>query len=228
MLPASFDNADPLVLEFCHFLARSSFPCAGAKSALARDQLQFVVGADIFSASHDSNIYDALCRFAGHYRAQPALFQSFVVLFRGPVALDESAYEVALWQRLQALTDQDCQNGQAHDERVSADPANPHFSLSFAGEAFYAVGLHPGASRPARRFSSPAIVFNPHKQFEELRERNLYGGLREKIAKRDESLAGSRNPMLQPFGVKSEAAQYSGRVVEDGWQCPYHRGARPD
>ena len=101
MLPASFDNADPLVLEFCHFLARSSFPCAGAKSALARDQLQFVVGADIFSASHDSNIYDALCRFAGHYRAQPAVFQSFVVLFRGPLALDESAYEGALWQRLQ-------------------------------------------------------------------------------------------------------------------------------
>ena len=41
------------------------------------------------------------------------------------------------------------------------------FSLS--GTAFFVVGLHPNASRPARQFSSPVLVFNLHAQFERLR-----------------------------------------------------------
>ena len=39
---------------------------------------------------------------------------------------------------------------------------------------------------------------------------------------RDEALAGSRNPMLARHGEASEARQYSGRVVDDAWQCPFH------
>lgn len=224
MLPASFDNDDPLAEEFRRFLAQPDFPCVGAKSALAKGQLQFVVARDLTSAWDDLRIYPALFNFAELYRSRPTLFQSFIVLFRGPTTLDEAGYETFLWQRLQSLTDKDGWHGQAHDARVSADPKDPHFSLSFAKEAFFVVGLHPNASRPARRFICPAIVFNPHGQFEELRKNNLYAVMREKIIARDEALAGSRNPMLQSFGEKSEAPQYSGRAVEDTWQCPYHRG----
>lgn len=223
MLPASFDNSDPLAEEFRGFLAQPDFPCVGAKSALARGQMQFLVARDITSAWDDLRIYPALFNFAEAYRANPALFQSFVVIFKGPDCLDEPSYEGFLWERLQSLTDKDGWHGQLHDARVSANPADPHFSLSFANEAFFVVGLHPHASRPARRFAFPAIVFNPHDQFEKLRQQDVYGGLRDKILKRDEALAGSRNPMLQIFGEKSEANQYSGRVVQDDWKCPYHR-----
>jgi FPC/CPF motif-containing protein YcgG len=52
---------------------------------------------------------------------------------------------------------------------VSADPNDPHFSLSFGGEAFFVVGLHPRASRPARRFERPAPIFNLRDQFEQQR-----------------------------------------------------------
>ena len=223
MLPFSLDNDDPLAEEFRAFLDRPDFPCVGAKSALARGQIQFLVARDFTSAWDDLRIYPALFNFAELYRSQPALFQSFVVLFRGPISLDEPRYESFLWERLQSLTDKDSWHGQTHDARVSANPSDPHFSLSFASEAFFVVGLHPNASRRARRFTCPAIVFNPHDQFEILREEGIYGGLKEKIAKRDEALAGSRNPMLHTFGESSEAPQYSGRVVEDTWKCPYHR-----
>ena len=223
MLPVTFDNRDPLADEFRTFLARKDFPCIGAKSALANGKLQFIVARDITPAWDDLRIYAALFNFVENYRAQRALFQSFVVLFQGPSRLDEVVFEDFLWQRLQSLTDKDGWHGQRHDARVSADPDDPHFSLSFANEAFFAVGLHPGASRPARRFSHPAIVFNAHDQFEALRKMNLYRGIREKIMVRDEALAGSRNPMLQPFGEKSEAPQYSGRMVDGPWQCPYRR-----
>ena len=84
------------------------------------------------------------------------------------------------------------------------------------------VGLHPQASRPARRFPRPAMIFNLHDQFEILRAQGKYETMREKILMRDEALAGSRNPMLARHGEMSEARQYSGRVVEEGWRCPFH------
>ena len=104
---------------------------------------------------------------------------------------------------------------------MSPDPDDSHFSLSFGGEAFFIVGLHPNASRPARRFPHPTLVFNLHDQFERLRAEGKYEGMREKILVRDEALAGTRNPMLARHGEASEARQYSGRAVGDGWRCPF-------
>lgn len=227
MLPADLDNSDPLAERFRQFVARPRFPCVGAKSALARKQLHFVVARDMTSAWDDLRIYPALFNFAQAYRARKRL-QSFVVIFRNPRTLSETEFERYLWERLQSLTDKDSWHGQQHDNTVSADPGSPHFSLSFGSEAFFAVGLHPNASRPARRFAYPAIVFNLHDQFEELRRRDLYDSMRSKILERDRLLAGSENPMLQRFGEASEAKQYSGRLVEGAWQCPYHRAASDD
>jgi FPC/CPF motif-containing protein YcgG len=163
-----------------------------------------------------------LLRFAQSYRDDPALFRSLAMIFEGPSDLSEAAFEDALWERIQSISDKDVWRGQSYDDRVSPDPASPHFSLSFGGEAFFVVGLHPHASRPARRFEQPTMVFNLHDQFEILRDTGKYEGMREKILVRDEVLAGSRNPMLARHGEASEARQYSGRAVEDGWHCPFH------
>jgi FPC/CPF motif-containing protein YcgG len=224
MLPASLNNGDPLADKFRQFIARPGFPCVGAKAALAKGQFQFVLARDMTSAWDDLRIYPALYNFAKAYRKRKKLFQSFVVIFRGPRILSEAQYEASLWERIQSLTDKDAWHGQAHDDRVSADPSSPHFSLSFGGEAFFVVGLHPRASRPARRFSHPTIVFNLHDQFEQMRTQNLYDRMRDKILKRDTAFAGSANPMLRPYGSDSEARQYSGRLVDEAWQCPFHRG----
>jgi FPC/CPF motif-containing protein YcgG len=45
--------------------------------------------------------------------------------------------------------------------------------------------------------------------------------MRDAIISRDVALAGTPNPMLARHGEASEAAQYSGRVVSDDWQCPF-------
>ena len=65
------------------------------------------------------------------------------------------------------------------------------------------------------------MIFNLHDQFETLRADGKYEGMREKIMLRDEALAGSRNPMLTRHGELSEARQYSGRVVDAEWRCPF-------
>lgn len=201
-----------------------AFPCVGAKAALARGNLQVLACDRIDSAWDDVRIHDALLHFGSAYRDDPSLFRSFAVVFEGPVDLDEESFETALWARVQSLSDKDIWRGQDYDPRVSPDPDNPHFSLSFGGEAFFIVGLHPYASRPARRFERPALIFNLHDQFERLRDQGKYETMREKILLRDEALAGSRNPMLARHGETSEARQYSGRAVESDWAPPFTYG----
>ncbi|MEH3148584.1 MAG: guanitoxin biosynthesis heme-dependent pre-guanitoxin N-hydroxylase GntA [Methylobacterium frigidaeris] len=215
------DRDHPRAEAFRAFIRHTEFPCVGAKSALTKGQMRILVARNITSAWDDMRIYPALLAFAARYRRQPDLFQSFAVVFEGPDHLSEEHFERHLWERVQSLADKDAWLGHPWDDRVAADPGDPHFSLSFAGEAFFVVGLHPRASRPARRFSSPALVFNLHEQFERLREAGRYEKLRSSILERDEALAGSVNPMLARHGEVSEARQYSGRVVDEGWRCPF-------
>ena len=202
-------------------VADPAFPCVGAKAALAKGTLHVLACNRIDSGWDDLRIHDGLLRFAEAYREEPALFRSFAVIFEGPDDLSEAAFEALLWKRVQSLSDKDVWRGQSYDDAVSPDPENPHFSLSFGGEAFFIVGLHPHASRPARRFPRPVMVFNLHDQFETLRAQGKYENMREKIMVRDEALAGTRNPMLQRHGEASEARQYSGREVSDAWKCPF-------
>ncbi|MBI1406215.1 MAG: YqcI/YcgG family protein [Caulobacter sp.] len=210
-----------LAERFRAFIRERNFPCVGAKSALAHDRIEVVQARDIRSAWDDLDIHAALSRFAARYRRDPQPFQSLAVIFAGPEEIDEVAFEQALWARLQSLTDKDVFNGYPADARISPDVANPHFAMSFAGEGFFVVGLHPGASRPARRFEAPALVFNPHDQFESLRADGRYETLRDKILARDKALAGSINPMLARHGDASAARQYSGRQVPPTWRPPF-------
>ena len=212
---------DPLTARFEAFIQAPDFPCVGAKSALARQQIVVTVAGDIRCPADDGAVFRQLTQFAADYHREPLTFQSFAVLFRTPDVLSEEAFETALWARVQALEDRDAAAGNAYDPRVSPDADSPHFSLSFGGEAFFLVGLHPGASRPARRFEVPVLVFNPHDQFEQLRAADRYETLRQSIIERDIAIAGSPNPMLARHGEISEARQYSGRAVEDTWKCPF-------
>jgi FPC/CPF motif-containing protein YcgG len=225
--PEGRDDVQTLTERFKAFVAASEFPCVGAKSALGKDQMTIIEAGDIRCPRDDGSIYDALAAFTTDFKTDPSLFHAFVVLFAAPDIMSEIAFEQALWARVQALHILDVTHGFDWDPRVSADVDSPEFSLSFGGEAFYLVGLHPGASRPARRFFTPALVFNAHAQFAQLRADGRYETLRERIIARDVAIAGSANPMLARHGEASEARQYSGRVVDDSWQCPFKPTGKP-
>jgi uncharacterized protein len=212
-----------MIEKFENFVKDQAFPCVGAKSALNKGQMHFVIADDICSAWDDLRILPHISALAKHYRETPDLFQTLVVIFRKPEKLTERRFERAVWDRLQSLSDKDEWLGQPVDPRISTDPEDPHFAVSFGGEAFFIVGLHPDASRPARRFDHPVMVFNLHDQFERLRAEGRYDPLRETIMKRDQQLAGTMNPMLAQHGEASAARQYSGREVEEGWVCPFSR-----
>lgn len=200
-----------------------AYPCVGAKAALNGNGMRILVARDIASAWDDLAIHRALAETAEAHRRQGDAFRTLVVLFAEARVLDEAEYERLMWERIQSLADKDEWRGHAPDPDVSNDPEDPHFSLSFGGEAFFVVGLHPRASRPARRFEVPVMVFNLHAQFERLRADGRYETMRETILARDVKVAGSVNPMLARHGESSEARQYSGRVVDEEWRCPFAR-----
>lgn len=214
-------NHVELAGELKAYVAASGFPCAGAKSAQAKGTLAVLTCRDLTSSWDDLRIHDHLLEWATDYLRDPGLFRSLAVIFEGPLGLTEEVFEQSMWARIQSLSDKDVWRGQTYDTSVSEDPDSPHFSLSFGGAAFFVVGLHPHASRPARRFVAPTMVFNLHDQFVQLREAGRYETMREKIMVRDEALAGSRNPMLTRHGESSEARQYSGREVDGIWECPF-------
>ena len=213
--------ASRLAEEFKAHIAQTSFPCVGAKSALAKGLLEIVIAFDMRSAWDDLRIHDRLIKWAETYRDDPEGLRSIAVIFSQPSILDETEFERLLWERLQSFAEKDNWLGQRYDPAVSPDPGDPHFSLSFGGQAYFVVGVHPAASRPARRFSHPVMVFNLHDQFEKLRAGGRYERMREAILERDRQLAGEINPMLARHGESSEARQYSGRMVGEDWQCPF-------
>ena len=210
-----------LVTRFRNFIQDSEYPCVGAKSALGRNQMTAYVGNNLTSAWDDVAIVRELIAFASDYKRNKTMFQTFVALFPNTEPLNELAFEEALWERITSLQDKDEWLGQTYDTKVSSDPSAPDFSLSFGGMSFFVVGMHPAASRPARQFDVPALVFNLHDQFDRLRADGRYEKLRASILERDEKLAGSVNPMVARHGEKSEAAQYSGRIVSSDWECPW-------
>jgi len=217
----SATNPDALERGVRERIADAAFPCVGAKSALAKGTLKILPCYSLISNWDDLRIHQMLLKWAADYRASPEGLRSLAVVFEGPVTLSEADFELAMWDRIQSFADKDHWLGQPYDHRVSPDPNDPHFSLSFGGEAFFVVGLHPNASRPARRFPSPTLIFNLHDQFEQLREEGKYERMREKILQRDSQIAGDINPMLARHGEASEARQYSGRQVPPDWRCPF-------
>lgn len=229
MFQSPLNIRHPLISAFQEFVRDPLFPCVGAKAALSKRQMTFVVARDIKSAWDDLDIHAQVRGLVDLYRENRAPFRSLAVIFEHDSSLDELEFEQYLWERLQSLSDKDDWLGQKRDARVAHDPNHPEFSVSFGGEAFFIVGLHPQASRTARRFVRPTMIFNLHDQFEMLREANQYEKLRGSILDRDLKIAGTMNPMLAKHGEVSAARQYSGRAVESGWKCPYQRaGAHPD
>lgn len=212
--------SNPLSQVFADFVTDPAFPCIGAKSALAHDGIKIVIGRDIRKDDNDVAIYIAIVAQARERALQPDRLVSLVVVFEDQTNLDEIEFECALWQRLSALVKIDIAREMHWSPAASSDPQSADFAMSVAGQAYFIVGLHRGASRAARAFSRCAIVFNAHEQFDAMRLDGRYQRFQSINRSREHAQVGSINPMLTDFGMSSEAPQYSGRQVDANWTCP--------
>ena len=205
--------------EYKSFLYRKEYPCVAAKAAVQKQQVRVFVADHIACPKDDRAILDFLYKFVDEYRSSKDFFHSVAIIFKGPDTIEEEDFEKLLWARLQSLANMDAKD-YAYDKRVSSDPTSTDFSFSIKEEAFYIIGLHPNSSRAARSFKYPTLVFNPHQQFDDLRKTNRYEKMKNIVRKLDTAYSGSVNPMLQDFGKASEVFQYSGRKLDQSWECP--------
>jgi len=223
---------------FRQFVLQPAFPCLGAKAAFNANAQTLRVFAELGGAESTDELAAALGEFAasvgrdsveprvgtsntgGSTESRPADYSSFIAIFERPRDSTELEFERLLWEQLRQLHERDAARFD-WAPNVAPDPADPHFSFSFAGQALYVIGMHANSSREARRFPWPAMVFNPHEQFERLRSDGKWKHMQETIRHRDLVLQGSINPMLSDFGEQSEARQYSGRVVDESWRAPF-------
>ena len=203
---------------FRSFVLDPQYSCVGARSAVHSSSYRLGIYDALGSPTASAELARDLAAFTRNIDEIDAAFATFVAIFERPQDCDESSFERALWAQLQALHDAD---PEPWDPKVSSDPDDPHFSFSFAGTAFFIVGLHPGSARLSRKFPWPALIFNPHAQFERLREAGKYERMQRVIRNKELALQGDINPVLEDFGADSEARQYSGRNVEADWHPPF-------
>lgn len=210
--------------SFLDFIGGDTYPCVGAKSALAHGTIETHEFGTLGDHDNDRPMLDGLSRFVAMIEGSDChgdIVNSYVAIFRGPCNMNELRFESLVWSQLWRIHKLDVLAGNLPADDVSSDTDSPLFSLSMAGHPFFLIGLHPHASRLARRFSHPVLVFNSHRQFEKLRENGRFEMMQAATRSRDIELQGSVNPNLADFGEASEARQYSGREVEDDWRCPF-------
>lgn len=198
-----------------------SFSCVGAKAAVHKEDYRMGMYGQMNTPEATAGLAHDLFAFVQERPHMESYFTTFIASFAEPRPVDELHFEQLFWQQLQALHDLDAPL-HAWDPSVSSDPEDPAFSFSFAGCAFFVIGLSPASSRWTRRFAWPTLVFNAHDQFEQLREHGKFESFRDTIRARESTLQGGFNALLNDFGEQSEARQYSGRAVEQDWQCPFH------
>lgn len=201
-------------------ISDTEYPCVGAKAAFNSNQFRVGLYGHMADADTTENLGRDLKKYIDETLAADSEYMTMIAVFSQEEAADEETFESKLWTQLQELHNSDTSE-QPWDPEVSNQPTDPNFSFSYNGTAFFVVGLHPNASRKARRFGFTAIAFNLHRQFEQLRQKGVYDNMKKVIRERELSYDGSVNPMLNDFGDGLEAPQYSGRQVDDSWKCPF-------
>lgn len=206
--------------EFRSFVEEPVFPCLAAKGLVRQRGYTLGVYDQLGSESATVQLAQDLTSFGKTAQIDGPAFVAFVAVFRGRPPATEALFEQSLWTQLQGLHDVD--EKKQWDGSVSSNPDDANFAFSFARRAFFVVGLHPGSARIARRFPRAALVFNPHAQFDRLRNEGRFERLKTAIRERDLALQQEPNTALADFGVRSEAEQYSGKAAVKDWRCPFH------
>ncbi len=204
--------------EFIRKVDTNIYPCVGAKAAYNTGQYRLGVYGKMGEEQSTRALANDLKQYIEDSLGKDCNYMSMVAVFDDKVS-SELDFEEKLWLQLQQLHDADIDA--QWDPTVSNDPGDLNFSFSFNGYAFFVVGLHPMASRRARRFGFTALAFNLHKQFEALRSSGVYDKMKNTIRTREQNYDGGINPMLKDHGQGLEAPQYSGREVDDSWKCPF-------
>jgi len=224
----AFTDADTVAhlvhSQFRALMLSESYPCLGGTAAIRKHNYALGVYPSLGSREAIGHCAEDLARFLDEHPPASQPIAALVAVFDGPVHPDEEGFERSLWAQLQGMRRLD---GAGPDATVTEPVRVTEHDegFLFSGRPFFVVGLHPAASRWARRFGWPTLVFNSLTHDEHLRRKGQYERMQSKIRERDTRLQGSVNPAVD----LPQVAQFSGRMVGPDWQCPEGPGlGQPD
>lgn len=198
------------------------YPCIGARSAFSHGTYRIGFYKELAHLSAVAAMGRDLRRFTQEYE-KLGDFTTFIAFFKYPQLTNEDEFEAIFWQHLNLLAQYDKSEW---DPKYSSDPESGNFAFSFNKTAFFVIGMHAGASRFARRFAFPALVFNPESQIQRLKDEGMLEKFAHTVRERDTLYQGSINPSLPVSGntTGGEARVYSGKAHPAGeiWKCPFH------
>ena len=205
--------------DLLSFIDDKSFPCIMAKAVMKQGFLNIKVVEEIDSAHSCEEVLTELYQFISKIRAENPKLSSFALVIQNEKYREFEVFEKSFWPFLSALAKADHAQ-YPHDPRVGDDPKENDYSYSLMSEAFFILALHPQSERLARKFAYPAIIFNPHIQFEKMRQGGIFKKVRDTIRMRDLKLQGTENVMLKDFGERSEVYQYLGKAYAGDEEIP--------
>lgn len=199
------------------FIVDGDHPCLMAQSVVDENTVDTIV-LESSSFKEIKKLYTFIENGVLTKDSDSNVFTSLIAVFPDLEIKDVEEFELFLWDVLYKLNAMDSYDW---DPSVSEKLHDNNYSFSIAGSAFYIVGMFPKSPRKARRMPYVSLVFNWHSQFEKLRKMGVFDHVKKRIRQRDKNLQGSINPMLKDFGTQTEAMQYSGKIVDKNWKCPY-------
>lgn len=205
--------------QFRAMILNAQFPCPGARTTFSQGSYRFGVFDKMGTKETAQALGESLRTFIKDRATWDTKYTAFVSCYREPIPMSHEQFAYQLWSMLQELHVADLSEW---DPGSSSDPESPDFAFSFGGMSFFIAGMHSGSPRFARRFGWPTLTFNAHEQFKFLRSEGIFEKFRDNVRKRDTLLQGYVNPVSTDFGTTSEAIQYTGKIDNKEWKCPFH------
>jgi FPC/CPF motif-containing protein YcgG len=198
------------------------FPCIGAKAAFNNGTYRIGVYNSMTDDESPLGLCYDLYEFVNDQINMKGNFTTFIATFENTIINSEDHFEELMWSVLQKMHNED-RKYHDWDHLVSSDPDDPGFTISFAGRAYFLVGMHPASSRFSRKFAYPTIVFNAQYQFEKLKEEGRFENMKKVIREKDAKINnGQINPNLGDLYEVSAAGQFGTKAKPEGWKCPFH------
>lgn len=144
-----------------HFVRQRKHPCLTVKTVLNTNPGHFRIYTHLGSFSTARKMFRDITLFLAATGMDRESQQSFVAVFTGEKDYSEIAFELLMWQQLQAL--QECDSNTGWNDHDTDRHEGTSFSFNVAGRAFRVAGMHPQSSCMVRRSPFPALVFNLHK-----------------------------------------------------------------
>ena len=214
------------ISEFVHdewsaTLLDSAFPCVGGAGAVRRGDYSHRTYKSLESGLSADECARDLEEFLSSRDRADFPVSVFTASFLEPSSLDEEGFELALWRFLEMLRQRDQVADSVDEAGIDLDEPDD-IGYVFGGRHLFIVGMHPTASRFARRFAFPTLVFNALSHATPLRETGRFERMADRIRARDIRLQHEVNPSIH----LPRPAQFSGRLNQPGWECP-HPDAMP-